>query len=279
MAFIQLERERYDSVKKLFVGKETAFRPSAFFILEGVVDGVVYVDDRTQPKCAAMMSRDYVGGRLVGDASDAVFNEGFVSTMREHFQAARDNGKDLNLFWSAVSETWEALIFRIFGYRIFRIDRTQFEFDRNRYEDLGAVDPDASFRRIDAEVIASNASLKGEIEGLWGSVENYLAHSLGWVYLSQDGDVAGRCHAAFVGGQLAEVAIRVDSTHRDAHVGYRLAKLFIDDCLDRDLMPNWTCDTLNTASYRLAEKLGFEAATSYYLYTSLYTPLLHASRR
>lgn len=280
MSFIRLERNSYYLVKGLLTGTESVFAPCPLSILEGTIDGIVLVDNHEQPKCAAVLSTDLIGGRLIGDALDSEFNEGFIAMMKEHFLSKNDLSDNFRLFWSSVSETWDELIFRIFGYRVFRISRTQFQFDRDIFEALAPVEtPQEGIQRIDAVTIQLHESLRREIEGLWGSSENYLQHDVGWIAVSSDGRVMGRCNAAFVGGGLAELAIQVNKGIRGQGIGFQLARNFIRDCLNRDVTPNWTCDTQNLPSFRMAQKLGFKEDGHYNLFASVYTPMFHEPSR
>ncbi|MGG1556059.1 GNAT family N-acetyltransferase [Paenibacillus ferrarius] len=278
MSFVRIERDQYHVVKGLISGGESVFTPCPLSILEGTIDGIVFVDNQDHPRCAAVMSSDFIGGRLIGHAVDKEFNEGFIDTMKEHF-ISNVSSSNFRLFWSTASETWDELIFRVFGYKVFRISRTQFKFDRHAFESLGPVETDKDMFRIDAAMLQSHESLRREIRGLWGSTENYLQHDVGWISMSSDGSVRGRCNAAFLGGGLAEVAIQVNKSVRGQGLGFQLARNFIRDCLNRGVIPNWTCDTQNVPSFRMAQKLGFNEDRKYNLFCSVYTPMFHEPSR
>lgn len=278
MSFVRIESDRYHLVEGLLKGSESVFTPCPLSILEGTIDGIVFVDNQDQPKCAAVLSTDFIGGRLIGDALNGEFNEGFIAMMKEHI-LSKNGSSNFRLFWSAASETWDELIFRIFGYNVFRISRTQFQFDKDIFEALAPEETHPNVHRIDAATINSHESLRREIEGLWGSAENYLQHGVGWVAISSEGRVMGRCNAAFVGGGSAELAIQVNKGVRGQGIGFQLARNFIRDCLDRGVTPNWTCDTQNVPSFKMAQKLGFQADANYNFFASVYTPMFHESSR
>ncbi|MFF2016190.1 GNAT family N-acetyltransferase [Paenibacillus sp. NPDC058177] len=278
MSFIRIERDQYHVVKGLLSGEESAFTPFPLSILEETIDGIVYVDNQDHPQCAAVMSSDFIGGRLIGHAVNKAFNEGFISTMKDHF-FVNGSANDFRLFWSTASESWDEIIFRVFGYRVFCISRTQFEFDRHVFESLGLVGNDEGMFRMDAAMLQSYEPLRREIEGLWGSIEKYLQHDVGWVAFSSDGQGIGLCHAAFIGGGLAELSIHVNESARGQGFGFQLARNFIGDCLNRGVIPNWTCDTQNVPSFRMAQKLGFKENKKYNLFSSIYTPILHEPSR
>ena len=114
VAFIQLNSELYPVVSKMLTGLESSFAPSPLSILEGTIDGKVFVNRAHVPTCAAVMSNNLVGGRLIGRADDLEFNRDFVSLMSQRFSS--DQGAEHRLYWSTVSETWDEVVFRIFGY-------------------------------------------------------------------------------------------------------------------------------------------------------------------
>lgn len=162
---------------------------------------------------------------------------------------------------------------------MFRINRTQFRFDRQQFESLDPIKLSEGIIRIDKALIESHESLRKEVIGMWGDIENYLRHDVGWIALAPNGTILGRCHAAFVGGKSAELSIEVNKSTRGQGVGYQLARQFIQSCLDRDVTPYWSCDTQNVPSYQLAEKLGFQRDRNYSLFTTVYTPMRHEPAR
>ncbi|WP_067619474.1 GNAT family N-acetyltransferase [Alicyclobacillus acidiphilus] len=283
MAFVRLTSDKYSSVKSLLMGEEAVFLPSPLSILEGSIDGVVFVDHADNPSCAAIMSPNLIGGRLVGAATEPAFVNGFVETMRQRFTSEHGTVKAPFVFYSTVSETWDSALFEVFGYRIFRTDRTQFRFHRDAFERLPvgqvADEVNVCVRRIDPDVTSAFPELTRNIEGLWGSVERFLHYGCGWVAISEDGRFVGKCYSAFVGGGSAELGIDVDKSLRGSGVGFCLAQRFIQDCLKMDITPNWTCDTLNKASVNLAKKLGFEYERPYYLFTAPFANAYHEPGR
>lgn len=280
MPFLHLTAESYSVVCTLLTGPESSFSPSPLSILEGTIEGDVFANSADEPTCAAVMSKNLVGGRLVGLADDESFNQGFVSFMKGRLSSA---GAGYPVFWSGVSDTWDEVVFRIFGYRVFRIDRTQFQFNNRAFEVLAPLPPPSgrslTIRRIDERLLDEHVELRNQLAGLWGSVANFLKLGGGWVAISEDDSIVGRCNAAFFGGNSSEVAIWTDKSFRGMGLASHLCQKFIEDCLERKVIPNWTCDTLNKASYNMAVKLGFEPAQSYSMYTSTYAPMDHEPAR
>jgi len=282
MAFVEANRELYPLVGMMLKGLESSFSPSSLSILEGTIEGRVFVNHEHNPTCAAVMSTNLVGGRLIGDASDPQFNSSFVSLMHQHWS---DSGEKHPIFWSTVSETWDEVVFRIFGYRALRIDRTQFRFNRSAFEALAVrpIPEDAQIvlRSIDNDILAEQDALRRELEGIWGSSDQFLKFGSGWVAISEENRIVGRCNSSFVGGGSSELSIWVEKSFRGMGLAAMLCHSYIADCLHRNVVPNWTCDTSNTASYDLAKKMGFAPLQTYSLFisASTYMPTYHEPAR
>ena len=268
-------------VSNMLTGLESSFAPSPLSILEGTIDGKVFVNRAHVPTCAAVMSNNLVGGRLIGRADDLEFNRDFVSLMSQRFSS--DQGAEHRLYWSTVSETWDEVVFRIFGYRVFRIDRTQFYFNRRAFEALEPMRLPSSTSltvcRIDQHLLDEHEALRNELEGLWGSSDKFLKFGGGWVAISEENRIVGRCNSVFLGGGAAELAIWIDKPLRGIGLASHLCRRYIEDCLNRNIVPNWTCDTLNKASYNLANKMGFEPKQNYFIFTSMYAPMYYEPAR
>lgn len=252
---------------------ERVVLPPTLGILEGILPGVVLVDDRHAPTCAAVIRQNLrnVSARLLGNPSKDLFNAGLVEYIQRESNLQEDvTGK--NLYIATATKAWEDVIYRAVGYRVLRVGRTQFEFNavdfEERASDVAAPNLEGLvIRRIDGEFIAANAPWTQYTNAIWNGAENYLRHGGGWVALF-DNLIVGSCDAAFVGGNSAELNIKVEKSQRGRGLGIYLAVQFIRDCIDRGLTPNWTCDTENVASYQMAQKLGFRPMRAYFAYST-----------
>lgn len=271
MSFIQLNPSEYQQALPLIQDDEQVFLPYALSILEGIIPGSVFVDDRYAPTCTAVIlqnSRNVIA-RLLGNPSNHLFNTGLVEYVQREINLLEDTtGKNLNI--STTTKAWENVIYHAVGYRVLRCLRTKFQFDaadfEHRMSDLAAPDLNGLYiRRIDKDLIGSNEQLTQYTETVWNGAENYLKHGGGWVALESN-RMRGFCDALFVGGRQAELNISVGKSLRGRGIGSYLAIQFIRDCLDKGLVPNWTCDSDNVASYHMAQKLGFTPMRGYYDY-------------
>lgn len=88
-------------------------------------------------------------------------------------------------------------------------------------------------------------------------VENFLSAGTGFAVVIDDEPVS-LAFSSFVTSSQLEIGIETLDRYRGRGLATLACAALIDDCLARGLEPVWACRRENTASYRLAETLGFE---------------------
>ncbi|MBR6102785.1 MAG: GNAT family N-acetyltransferase [Ruminococcus sp.] len=112
-----------------------------------------------------------------------------------------------------------------------------------------------SVREIDSE-------LAEKIEGMvapgfsWDSRERFLANGKGFCVTDSDIPAAWAFSAAVSSDEI-DIGVETRPAYRGQGLAYAAAEQMIRYCFDNDKRPVWACDSGNTASRRLAEKLGF----------------------
>lgn len=114
------------------------------------------------------------------------------------------------------------------GYQIVPVDRALFDMP-------GSVVPSAFFR----------------------DAEQFLRIGTGFAVLI-DGEPAALAFSSFALDAQLELGIETRAAHRGRGLATLACAALIDHCLARGLEPIWACRLENTASYRLAQALGFE---------------------
>ncbi|MBV5348270.1 GNAT family N-acetyltransferase, partial [bacterium] len=76
--------------------------------------------------------------------------------------------------------------------------------------------------------------------------------------LLHQGQIASTAYSAFVHEGILEIGIETVDGFRGKGFAELTCSALIDHCLESDLVPIWSCRLENTASYELAQKLGFE---------------------
>jgi RimJ/RimL family protein N-acetyltransferase len=148
--------------------------------------------------------------------------------------------------------------------------RIRFTFDPERAPWLANPTPHPAgfeLRVLSADLVSRTVKFGVRIESrFWASVVDFIQHGLG-VCLTQAGEIVSICYAATVVDGLAEIDVATDPEFRGRGLAGITTKRFIQECLDRQLLPTWDCFDYNTGSLKLALKLGFEAGKNYDFYS------------
>ena len=122
---------------------------------------------------------------------------------------------------------------------------------------------DYTLQLLDSVDIFRRCLWFSSISSLWGSSNNFIAHSFGSVLLNAQGKVVAEALVAWLGGGLAEIGV---VTHPDFYgrgFSTLVTKYLIQECLKRNLTPCWSCNVDNIASIKVALKSGFKIAYYY----------------
>lgn len=141
-----------------------------------------------------------------------------------------------------------------------RHTRVNFAFEPRRFHALRASRPTSTHAivRVDRDLFErTRGSVVPRL--FWNDAEDFLEHGLGFA-LMLDGDPAAMAFSSFVIGSELELGIETADQHRGRGLALEVCTMLVDACIARGLTPVWACRLGNTASYRLAEKLGFEVS-------------------
>ncbi len=90
----------------------------------------------------------------------------------------------------------------------------------------------------------------------WGSYRNFLSKSLAFVALYRK-----RIEAVIVGtarfNNIVPIDIETEEQHRKKGLAFILTQSFINECLDNQLVAQWSCVDSNDSSKKTAQKAGF----------------------
>lgn len=108
-------------------------------------------------------------------------------------------------------------------------------------------------------------NVKSTIEQFWGSTEEFSKRGLGYGVV-ESGKVVALCLSGLVDGSIHTVDIRTAEPFRRRGHAQSAASHFIAECVAKNSIVQWDCMATNEASWRLAEKLGFERIAEYRCY-------------
>jgi RimJ/RimL family protein N-acetyltransferase len=97
----------------------------------------------------------------------------------------------------------------------------------------------------------------------WSSKKDFLDHAMPVGLMDENGQPAAVCYSAANSSGLAEIDIYTAENYRKKGLGKLATSLFINECIQHDLTPNWDCFAENKGSFNLAICMGFTAVRAY----------------
>lgn len=232
---IELKPSEVARVAPLFAHIEHSV-PIVFSVLEGSAAGRVFVDRAEHPQ-SAFVAVAGAFSYVAGDAGEDAFGRELVALLFDRLLPSQEE-QELVLF--AFSDAWHAKLDQLLAPKgAIRIHRKTFAWDVHR----------APAWRLWRDRMPA---------GCWmESTALATGDPRFGVRLMKDGEVVGECTSVFVGRGEAEIDIHTEESHRKLGLGTLMASAFLEECLSRNLRPNWTCWPEREGSIALAKKLGF----------------------
>jgi GNAT superfamily N-acetyltransferase len=144
------------------------------------------------------------------------------------------------------------------GGKIIENTRVNFRFDPVRYQVLRS-----NLELNQYQIVRTNRQIFNSMSGsvvpryFWDNASQFLQRGIGFT-LMQDGKPASTAYSAYFHPPLLELGIETLEAYRGRGFALYVCAVLIDYCLENGYEPVWSCRFENTASYMLAQKLGFE---------------------
>ncbi|MBI1258669.1 MAG: GNAT family N-acetyltransferase [Chloroflexi bacterium] len=246
----ELPHDLFDRVKPLYA--EAPFdQPCYDAVFEGKQAARIFVDDADAPK-SALMCRSY-----------EYFAAGTAHPlMRQFIKDAPEEAEVFASFYGYVPlmDGWKSALLSDLPLEI--IGRCNFQWQPGTpiYDWHAAVPEGANIvqidsylaRRLDAECYPVPFILYD-----WGSYEAYTQYGFGFALFVGEA-VASSISATAVSQRHALITIATEPPFRKQGFATLLGARFIEETLQRGLIPTWDCDDFNTGSVATARKLGFK---------------------
>jgi hypothetical protein len=242
-------------------------------VIEGDVHGRVYVDDPLRPRAcfiahpygmsllfgttASESFRRSLGGYLIGDSPDRssvewlqVFPDEWRLVLEELLgdRLVQPDGNGATVEISSLAEG-----------NVLQDSRVNFLFDERRFAKLRlSLDLPPHCEVIDdADFIYS--TMRGSVVPsiFWNTAAEFRRRGAAFGVLYR-GELASAAFASFVVDDYLELGIETVERFRGCGLAVHACSALIDYCLERRLEPVWACRLGNVASYRLAERIGFD---------------------
>ncbi len=243
----QLPFSLYSRVAPLYadIRHDLTFREAVY---DDIFPANIFVDDADAPTAAVIMHpfEWYVAGAV-------------ETPLRHFFADAPAEAYDGYFAYSVVTDTWvQALMADTPGLNL--LERRDFTWpsgkpvpswrDRLPANSHVEIIDGALAERIDRE--------RGEHLGQYmGGYDKYQAYGFGACLFIGD-DIASVAYTCGVSRTRANIGIVTMPEFRQRGYAMLVAASFIEQTLDRGLIPTWCTDLINVGSGHMAEKLGYE---------------------
>lgn len=105
--------------------------------------------------------------------------------------------------------------------------------------------------------IENQEMLTKRILGSWESIDDFFNKSLAFCIMCVDKIVAVIVGTSRFNHYIA-IDIATEEEHRKKSLGQILTQTFVNECIERGLLPQWSCVESNLASRKLVEKVNFK---------------------
>ncbi len=263
---IELSRNRYHLLLPplMEVQVNTLF---ARFVLQHKVTGKVYVNRLENPS-VYYIEHPYGMSLLFGDTGDEAFNRCFVeyalntSEERKHY-----------VWMQAYPKTWNDKLESLLDKKLVKAGNHENEVQNNMVELNTRVNfrfnPDKyrrfrqSLTRKNYEIVRTDEKIYIAMEGsvvpchFWDNAGEFAKNGVGFS-LFYEGKLATTAFSAYIFEGILELGMETFPEYRGKGLAQLVCSALIDYCMDHNYEPVWSCRLENVASYKLAQKLGFE---------------------
>lgn len=193
-----------------------------------------------------------IWGERVGDAFDEI-----VERLLDGSYRTRDEWLQIDPRWAHLP--WKERLVQPDGMPPLRVDsRVTFIFDRALFRAATSIVAPMGWSIVPAD--ASDFDRPGSVvpSYFWRDPAQFLAHGGRW-RAEMDGRRGALVFSSFRFDSELELELGIDTApeSRGQGLGAAVAAWMIEDLLTQGITPVWSCRAGNTASARLAEKLGF----------------------
>ncbi|MDF2988377.1 MAG: hypothetical protein K0R50_3887 [Eubacterium sp.] len=237
-------------------------------VIRGQVSGTVYVDNAQEPGTFFIV-HPYGMSLLFGDLNNGEFTAGLQQYLLNSGKE-RDKAEWLQSYPCEWSEKIEKLAGSFIvessnmenaasdnTAKIIKHTRVNFQFDKERYEAIKQ-----QMKNPTCNIVKTSAEMFEKISGaviprfFWTDGNDFEKNGAGYSLLCNE-EIASTAFSAFLLDGKLEIGIETSDKYRGRGFAVSVCSALIDYCLINGLEPVWSCRLENTASYQLAQKLGF----------------------
>ncbi|MDR0207513.1 MAG: GNAT family N-acetyltransferase [Bacteroidales bacterium] len=262
---ILLEESAYNKVLAP-LKKATINTLFARTVIEKHLQGKVFVDDVNSPNTFYIV-HPYGMSLLFGNPDNEEFNRQF----KEH-ALNKDKSRDKYEWMQVFPDSWDDKLKDLFGSDLVKYSdnsntakgkvelngRVNFKFNQETYFAFKQNTP-----KINCKIVPTDKEIFNDMKGsvvpmfFWKDAEHFCKHGVGFS-LFYDNKLASTAYSAYIHDNYLELGIETVGEYRGKGLAQYACSVLIDYCLQNNYEPVWSCRFENTASLKLAQKLGFE---------------------
>jgi GNAT superfamily N-acetyltransferase len=264
---VLLDKKDYDKVTNYLtqIGINNLFARS---VIEKKIAGKVYVDKTANPKTFYVV-HPYGMSLLFGDSQNKDFNQKLLD-----YSLNLNCIRDKHEWLQAYPNDWDKVLSGLYNNRMIRSEKNQekeeigiielntrinFSFNREKYysNKRMIIPKDCQIVRTDKEIYEK---MNGSVipSYFWDTADDFVNNGIGFSLFCNN-KLATTAYSAFVHDDKLELGIETIPEYRGKGFAQITCSALIDYCIENNYEPVWACRLENIGSYKLAEKLGFEA--------------------
>jgi len=269
---IELDSEKFEALIPIIQSADinTMFAES---VLEKKVKGTVYIDKETSP-ASFYIRHPYGMSLLYGETNNKDFYKEFTSYMlnlekvrskNEWLQVYPaslnfkiENILETNLIKKTLDEPYSPSL-SSGETKVLEYQRLNFIFNIEKYR---------AFKKnllyTDYKVIIISENIFNQSNGsvipkhFWNNFSDFMKNGIGFTLLLEGNIPVSTAFSSFTIGNKLEIGIETNPEYQGFGFGAVTCAELIDYCIANDLEPVWSCNSGNSGSKKLANKLGFE---------------------
>jgi len=265
----ELNKDNYYKVVDLFTSLKTNTAIESIFNHKN--EARLFVDDPEQPKSLLVLN-SWAYYYLAGDATNDDFNTSMVAFLeKDFFPECIKSDTNTEFAFYPDDDKWCEKIESIFSYlNLTKSGKTYFVYDKKRFNQNWRDDIPEGFKikRISPEIIdaiENNKEFIDYVKFAWTSLDKYFEKGLGYCAVNEH-DFANICISVFASEKEREVGIKTFPDFQRKGLAYLTACAYIEECLEKEFIPVWSCFSDNVKSVKLADKLGYRVEDSHPIY-------------
>lgn len=257
---IQYESKNYIKVLPLFK-KSKHNIPMIRSVIEGKLKGKIF-SNLNQDTIIVVTHFNWFC--VLGDQLSNKFKKDFSQFIEDEIMSKNDH-----FAWFGIDDYWKKQLTFMYGKNIISYPRVKFTYkNKNSSNTVSyfSLPPEYTIKMIDGNLVEKASDFFDGIEMFWGNSKNFLTNSFGFCMLHKE-KIISICQCCAITDNLCEMDVFTSKDYRGHKLGYLTCLAFIEYCLKMNLKPYWETARVNSASCKLAVKLGFNEVEEYPFYT------------